>query len=585
MSALGTAQPWWKTSVCYQIYPRSFCDANGDGFGDIAGIRSKIDYLADLGVEVVWFSPMYVSPQQDNGYDIADYDHIDPRFGTDAEFDQMVAEFHDRGIRVVMDLVVNHTSDQHPWFQDALAGGRYRDYYIWRQARTMPVSYQPQPATSPNAAAPTGELVARGDEPNDWQSFFSGPAWTWHAPSQEYYLHLFANGQPDLNWDNPQLREDIFAMMRRWIDRGVDGFRMDVINLISKPEDLETEPMKPFGPHFHDYLQQMRREVFDAFPGRVFFTVGETPGATIADARATTDPLRRELDMVFQFEHVGLDHNHGNKFDPKPLHLPDLKHSLARWNQGLHQRGWNSLYLENHDQPRSVSRFGDDRTYWAPSATALAAMLHAHQGTPFIYQGQELGMTNYPFRDVSEFEDIESINYATVRSQTDRVRVADLMPGLRYSSRDNARTPMQWCDGTNAGFTTGTPWLGVNPNYRLINAAAQQRDPRSIRSFYQRLIRLRRELPILVEADFELRLDDDEALWWIERHWQSTALTAIGNFGSATRQITLPAGELILDNYSHLGMPSALAEGGGRSAVPQTVTLAPWQALWWMSRA
>ncbi len=517
---------WWRDRVVYQIYPRSFADSNGDGIGDLRGIIERVDHLAELGVGVVWLSPIYESPQDDNGYDISDYQAIDPTFGTLADFDELVAALHERDIRLVMDLVVNHTSDEHPWFVESASGrdSAKRDWYIWRD---------PKPD---------------GSEPNNWESFFSGSTWQLDEASGQYYLHLFSRKQPDLNWENPQVRQAIYAMMRWWLERGVDGFRMDVINLISKVEGLPDGPVGPTGrgscfeacangPRFHEFLAEMHREVFDAYPDRTFLTVGETPGIGLDDALKCSDPARREVDMVFQFEHVGLDNNPGDKFavERPDMRLADLAGNLAAWQEGMGEVGWNSLYFENHDQPRSVSRWGDEAEAWrAKSAKALAGMLHAHRGTPYVYQGQELGMINVPWTDLSEFRDLEVLNYVAARAAEGR-SFAELLPGISRVNRDNARTPMQWSDEPGAGFTTGEPWLALNPAAREINAAAQVGVAGSVFEFYRELIALRRELPVLVAGDFELlspALIDAErpTVWAVRRTLEGEKLTALANF-------------------------------------------------------
>lgn len=517
---------WWRDRVVYQIYPRSFADSNGDGIGDLRGIIERVDHLAELGVGVVWLSPIYASPQDDNGYDISDYQAIDPTFGTLADFDELVAALHERDIRLVMDLVVNHTSDEHPWFVESASGreSAKRDWYIWRD---------PKPD---------------GSEPNNWESFFSGPTWQFDEASGQYYLHLFSRKQPDLNWENPQVRQAIYAMMRWWLQRGVDGFRMDVINLISKVKGLPDGPVGPTGrgscfeacangPRFHEFLAEMHREVFDAYPDRTFLTVGETPGIGLDDALKCSDPARREVDMVFQFEHVGLDNNPGDKFavERPDMRLADLAGNLAAWQEGMGEVGWNSLYFENHDQPRSVSRWGDEAEEWrAKSAKALAGMLHAHRGTPYVYQGQELGMINVPWTKLSEFRDLEVLNYVAARAAEGR-SFAELLPGIARVNRDNARTPMQWSDEPGAGFTTGEPWLALNPAAREINAAAQVGVAGSVFEFYRELIALRRELPVLVAGEFELlspALIDAErpTVWAVRRTFEGEQLTALANF-------------------------------------------------------
>lgn len=563
------SDPWWKNAVVYQVYPRSFYDANDDGVGDLKGLRAYASRLVTLGVDAVWLSPVYVSPMRDNGYDIANYDAIDPAFGSLEDFEDVIDILHASGVRLIMDLVVNHTSIDHPWFQESCdSNSPKRDWYIWRAPRSECV---------PNEDAGPGEW--RGDEPNQWRSAFSGPTWTWHEPSQSYYMHLFSSEQPDLNWENPELRQEIYAMMRRWLDRGVDGFRMDVINLISKPENLyEDGPggldRAMFGPRFHEYMQEMRREVFDAYPDRTFLTVGEAPGATPDQAALTTDPARRELDMVFQFEHMGLDSADGDKFHPKPLHLPDMKRNLARWCMELEGRGWNSLYLSNHDQPRPVSRFGNDREFRHESATAWGSMLHAHKGTPFIYQGEEIGMANFPWESIDQFNDVETINYWRECVELGGQDPAEVWPGIVAMSRDNARTPVQWADSPHGGFgsSSAAPWLPVNPDYSEVNVSAQASDPHSTWSFYQKMIELRHCYEILTEGSFELLYAQDEHLWWVRREWNGEVLDAVANMSDEPHEIEIPEGEVLLANHA-----DATEQ---RSAG----VLRPWETMWiWRS--
>ena len=518
---------WWKNAVVYQIYPRSFADSNGDGIGDIPGITSRLDHLAALGVDVLWLSPVYRSPQDDNGYDISDYQDIDPSFGTLADFDELLAAVHRRGMKLVMDLVVNHSSDEHPWFAESRSSrdNPKRDWYWWRPAREGMEPGSP------------------GAEPNNWRSFFSGSAWQLDEATGEYYLHLFSRKQPDLNWENPEVREAVHAMMRWWLDRGVDGFRMDVINLVSKdpalPDGVVVDgseygdggPSYLCGPRIHEYLQEMHREVF-AGRDRHILTVGEMPGVTVEDASLFTDPERRELDMVFQFEHVGLDHG-TNKFDPRGLRLTDLKASLGRWQEGLAETGWNSLYWNNHDQPRIVSRFGDDGVHRVRSATMLATVLHLHRGTPYIYQGEELGMTNAPLTSIDDFRDIESLNHYT-EAVAGGAAPADVVASMRPMGRDNARTPMQWDASENAGFTTGTPWIAVNPNHAEINAETQLDDPASVFRHYRRLIDLRHSEPVVAHGDFTMLLPDDEQVYAFTRRLGDTTLLVLGNFTGGT---------------------------------------------------
>ncbi len=564
-AAAQTTAPWWTSAVVYQVYPRSFADSNGDGVGDLNGITSRLDHLERLGVDVIWLSPVYASPHADNGYDISDYQAIDPVFGTLEDFDALVAQVHARGMKLVMDLVVNHTSDEHPWFVESRSSrdNPKRDWYWWRPPREGFEAGQP------------------GAEPTNWGSFFSGPAWTLDEATGEYYLHLFDRKQPDLNWENPEVRQAVHAMMRWWLDRGVDGFRMDVINLISKDPALPDGATTGVGglgdgfPHFgtrpgvHDFLREMHREVFEGRSGE-FLTVGEMPGVTWEQARLFTDPARRELDMVFQFEHVSLDHGPGGKFDPKPLDLRDLKASLGRWQAALGEVGWNSLYWNNHDQPRVVSRFGDDDEHWRESATALATVLHLHRGTPFVYQGEELGMTNAPFAGVHEMRDVESLNHYRrfVAAGGDPESV---LRGLRAMGRDNARTPVQWDAGPNAGFTTGEPWLAVNPNHAWLNAQAQYDDPRSVFNHYRRLIRLRHDLPVVALGDFRMLLPDDPHVYAYERTLDDTRLLVVANLSGTPRTAELDrewtAADVVLANTEE-----ALVS-------PGRVDLRPWEAL------
>lgn len=550
---------WWRNAVIYQIYPRSFADSDGDGVGDLQGVIDHLDHLVALGVDAVWISPFYRSPMVDNGYDISNYRDVDPVFGDLGTFDRLVAAAHQRGLRVITDIVVNHTSDQHPWFREAVSSpdSPRRDWYVWRD---------PRPGTEGHDV-PVGQW--RGDEPNDWGAAFSGPAWTLDPASGQYYLHLFAPEQPDLNWDNPQVREAVFEMMRWWLDRGVDGFRLDVINLVSKPEGLvgaSSFEACCCGPRFHEFMAQMHDEVLDRDGGPVF-TVGETPGIALDDARLTSDPTRGELSMVFQFEHVDMDHPDG-KFRPIPFNLPDMKRNMARW-AGLCEVGWNSLYLGNHDQPRYVSRWGDEN--WRErSATAWAAMLHAHPGTPFIYQGDELGMTNAHLERIEDYRDLESLNHWRQAVGVDGQDPHEVMAGILAQSRDNARTPMQWDDGPQAGFTSATPWIGVNPNHTVINAADQVGRDDSVFAFHRRLCDLRHQLDVLVDGSVSLLEADDERLWWVERTLGDQRLVAVANMSAQplTEGLAdLPEGRVVLSNV-HL-------DGGEK-----VDGLAPWEVRW-----
>jgi oligo-1,6-glucosidase len=558
------AAPWWKRAVVYQIYPRSFADADGDGMGDLRGVLDHLDHLAGLGVDVLWLSPVYPSPQDDNGYDISDYQGIDPLFGTLDDFDELLCAVHARGMKLVMDLVVNHSSDEHPWFVDSRSSttAAKRDWYWWRPAREGMVPGAP------------------GAEPTNWGAAFGGPAWAYDELTGEYYLHLFSRKQPDLNWENPQVRRAVYAMMRWWLDRGVDGFRMDVINYISKDAALPDGRLTAgtayadgsasyvCGPRIHEFLQEMHREVFAGRDAELI-TVGEMPGVTVQEARLFTDPARGEVDMVFQFEHVTVDRG----ADPwllQPLRLTDLKASLGRWQAGLADVGWNSLYWNNHDQPRVVSRFGDDAAYRVESAKMLGTILHLHRGTPYVYQGEELGMTNAPFASIADFRDIEAFGHYTQAVDTEGRSPADVLTVLRARGRDNARTPMQWNASLHAGFTTGTPWLAVNPNFTEVNAAAAVADPDSVYHYYRRLIALRHTEPAVVDGDFTMLLPHDERLYAFTRRLGRTELLVIGNFtGSQVRAeiddaAVWASAELLLTNTA---------------APSENLTLRPWQAV------
>jgi oligo-1,6-glucosidase len=541
MTATGD-HPWWKTAVVYQVYPRSFADSDGDGIGDLPGITARLDHLAALGVDVLWLSPVYPSPQDDAGYDISDYQDIEPAFGTLADFDALLAAAHERGMKLVMDLVVNHTSDEHPWFAESRSSrdNPKRDWYWWRET------------------------------PNNWRSAFSGSAWELDEATGEHYLHLFSRKQPDLNWENPEVRAAIHSMMRWWLDRGVDGFRMDVINFISKDPALPDGSQAGWtgsehymnGPRIHEFLQEMHREVF---AGREqTLTVGEMPGVTLEEALLYTDPARGEVDMVFQFEHVQLDQGDA-KWDIRPLDLRALKASLGRWQTGLAQTGWNSLYWNNHDQPRAVSRFGDDGEHRARSAKLLGAILHLHRGTPYVYQGEELGMTNTRFERIEDFRDIESLNHyaEAVAAGEDPEAV---LAALRTKSRDNARTPMQWDASEHAGFTTGEPWIPANPNHTEINAEAALADPDSVFHHYRRLIELRHAEPVVAHGDFTMLLEDDERVYAFTRRLGDVELLVLGNFSGEEVAVDVPGwdgAELLIGNVAD--------PAGG-------LTLAPWEA-------
>ena len=506
---------WWKEAVIYQIYPRSFMDSNGDGIGDLKGITSRLDYLKYLGVDVIWLSPVYQSPNDDNGYDISDYRDIMDEFGTMEDFDEMLAQAHKRGIRIVMDLVVNHTSDEHKWFMESRKSkdNPYRDYYIWREGKED------------------------GSAPNNWGACFGGPAWEHDDETDMYYLHLFSKKQPDLNWENPKVREEVFDMMTWWCDKGIDGFRMDVISMISKTEEMPDGEVKdlygnpnPYcvnGPKVHAYLQEMNEKVLSKYD---IMTVGETPAVTTELAKQYAGEDTHELNMVFQFEHVEGDGKYGKWTDEK-VPLIRLKKIMSKWQTELYGKAWNSLFWDNHDQPRAVSRFGDDRPeHREVSAKMLATCLHMMQGSPYIYQGEELGMTNYPFRSEEEFRDIESVNAIKEWCDSGVVSKEDFWPCLLKKSRDNARTPVQWDDTENAGFTTGTPWIGVNPNYTEINAKAETADENSVFHYYKKLIALRKQNPIMVYGKYELLLEDSEELFVYTRTLEEEKLLVVCSF-------------------------------------------------------
>lgn len=532
MTHTDNTTPWWKQAVIYQIYPRSFCDSNGDGIGDIPGIISRLDYLRHLGIDAIWLSPVCRSPQDDNGYDISDYRDIDPLFGTLADMDRLIAEADKRGIRIIMDLVLNHSSDEHPWFREARKSrdNPYHDYYIWR-------------------------CGVPGTPPNGMQASFGGSAWEWVPEVEQYYLHQFSVKQPDLNWENPAVRRELYDMIRWWADRGVGGFRLDVIDHLGKDPDRE---IRTNGPRLHEFIREMRREAF-VKPGLV--TVGEAWSATPEIARLYSSPDGSELSMVFQFEHILLDQvPGGEKWDLAPLSLPKLKEVLCRWQQQLRGSGWNSLFWDNHDLPRIVSRWGDDGRYRVESAKMLAILLHGMQGTPYIYQGEELGMTNAPY-DIDEYRDIE-----TLHMYADRLAAGysedEIMDSIHAKGRDNARTPMQWTAGPNAGFTNGQPWIKVNPNYPEINAESQVHDPDSVFSCYQRLIRLRKEFPVFVDGSFDLLAPEDPSVFAYARTNPASRLVVICNFYGQTVEnpvdVSDPALRLLIGSYPAVSDPRML---------------------------
>ncbi|WP_438351697.1 glycoside hydrolase family 13 protein [Paenibacillus sp. FA6] len=515
---------WWQTAVIYQVYPRSFQDSDGDGIGDLKGIIQRLDYLEKLGITAIWLSPVFQSPNDDNGYDISDYQAIMTEFGTMDDMDELIEQADQRNIKIIMDLVVNHTSDEHKWFVESRKSkdNPYRDYYVWRD----PIN---------------------GEEPNSMRSTFSGSAWDYDEESGQYFLHLFSKRQPDLNWENEKVRQEVWDMMNFWLHKGVGGFRMDVIDLVGKIPD---EEITGNGPKLHDYLQEMYRETIGKYD---VLTVGETWGATPEIAKLYSDPKRNELSMVFQFEHIGLDQENGKeKWDLKALEVNELKQVLSKWQTALGNEGWNSLFWNNHDLPRIVSRWGNDSTYHAESAKMFAILLHLMKGTPYIYQGEEIGMTNYPVSDISEINDIESVNMYHERLAIGYEK-KEILASINAKGRDNARTPMQWENTENAGFTTGSPWLHVNPNYRGINVKANLADSNSIFFCYQRLIELRKENPIVVWGDFELVSDVPEQVFMYLRKYEDDTWAVVANFGAEETTLRLPdlgqIDDVIISNY------------------------------------
>lgn len=549
---------WWKEAVVYQIYPRSFQDSNGDGVGDIPGITSRLPYLRELGVDVIWLSPFYRSPGGDNGYDISDYQDVQPEFGTLADFDAMLSRAHELGLKVVIDLVVNHTSEEHTWFRESRKSrdNPYRDYYIWRDG-------------------------VNGGPPNNWGSVFSGSAWKLDETTGQYYLHTFGEFQPDLNWDNPAVRQEVFKMMRWWCDRGVDGFRMDVISMISKTPEMPDGPKRegdlygsfaPYvinGPRVHEFLREMNREVLSRYD---LLTVGECSGLTVEQACRYANADGSELTMAFQFEHMDLDGGESFKWNLRKMDLVELKENLSKWQYALAGKAWNSLYWCNHDQPRIVSRLGDDSSFELRerSAKALALCIHMMQGTPYVYEGEELGMTNGDFTALEDFRDIESLNAFRELTEGGVMEPEEMLRCLRYKSRDNSRTPMQWTAGENAGFTTGTPWIRVNANHTEINAEEQLTRPDSVFHFYQKLIALRHSHEIIVYGAYQLLWPEDKQLFAYTRQWEGRTLLVVCNFTGEEVHATLPDGfagrELLISN-----MPDTKVE--------QSMTLRPWEAF------
>ncbi|PKP58576.1 glucohydrolase [Candidatus Atribacteria bacterium HGW-Atribacteria-1] len=532
---------WWKEGVVYQIYPRSFNDSNGDGIGDLKGITQKLDYLKELGIDIIWLSPVYKSPNEDNGYDISNYQDIMDEFGTMEDMEELLVKIHKRGMKLIMDLVANHTSDEHLWFIESRSSkdSPYRDFYIWKKDKN-------------------------GQPPNNWESYFGGSTWEYDETTNEYYLHLFSKKQPDLNWENPRVREEIYRMMKWWLDKGIDGFRMDVINMISKVQDLPDREIKkgykygngkPYflnGPKVHKYLQEMNEKVLSKYD---IMTVGETPGVTPEIAIKYVNEDFRELNMVFQFELMELDQQPGNKWEPRKWNLVELKEIFTKWYEGLKEKGWNSLYMSNHDQPRMVSRFGDNDQYRIESAKMLVTLLHTFPGTPYIYQGEEIGMTNVAFDSIKDYRDIRTLNFYRERIKEGHSE-EKIMEAIHRISRDNARTPMQWDDSPNAGFTTGTPWVKVNPNYQEINVAKALKDSNSIFYYYQKLIQLRKENLIIVYGDYQPILENDEYIYAYLRILDQDRLVIILNFFADSVTFNLPDNinykdkEVLISNYN-----------------------------------
>lgn len=519
----GGGSAWWKNAVIYQIYPRSFADSNGDGTGDLQGIISRLDYLKELGIDAIWLSPVYRSPQDDNGYDISDYRDIDPIFGTLKDMEELIREAGNRGIRIIMDLVLNHSSDEHVWFQEAKKNrdNPFHEYYVWRDG-------------------------TEGKLPNDMKAAFGGPAWEWVPEAGQYYFHQFSVKQPDLNWENPKLRREIYDMINWWIAKGVGGFRLDVIDQIAKEPD---KGITNNGPRLHEYLRELSKETFQKAD---LVTVGEAWGATTELAKLYSNPDGSELSMVFQFEHICLDQEEGGeKWDLAPLPFIRLKEVISRWQTELYQKGWNSLFWDNHDLPRIVSRWGDDGKYRVESAKMLAILLHGMQGTPYIYQGEELGMTNVAY-EIDDYRDIETLNFYKERMEKG-FREEEVMRSIHAKSRDNARTPMQWDDGANAGFTDGKPWIRINPNYREINARQQVEDEDSVFTCYKKLIGFRKKYPVFVDGEFKMLLYEDENIFAYTRTNKRERLLVICNFYGRT--VRCPLGmpdmseKLLIGNY------------------------------------
>ncbi len=551
---------WWKDSLVYQIYPRSFQDSNGDGIGDINGIRQRLEYLKDLGVDVIWLSPVYQSPNDDNGYDISDYQAIMEEFGTMEDFDRMLEEIHGLGMKLVMDLVVNHTSDEHPWFRESRKSrdNPYREYYVWKEPRAGA-------RIRPGAARP-GETDEAA--PNNWASRFRGSAWEWEEATGMYYLHMFSKKQPDLNWENPKVRREIYDMMTWWGRKGIDGFRMDVISMLSKNQDYPDGELKdgnPYGeglpyyangPRIHEFIKEMNREVLSKFD---WMTVGEGVGVGPEEALDYAGFQSHELNMMFHFEHVEISPGPYGKWNNNPADLVELKQVLSRWQTKLEGKAWNSLFWENHDYPRAVSRFGsDDPRYRELSAKMLAICLYLMKGTPYVYQGQELGMTNCPFTELSDYRDIEIHRVYHEMVEEGGIPHEEMMTYIHHTGRDNARTPMQWDDTPGAGFSTGVPWIPLNPNYKEINVKEQQSRQDSVYWFYKNLFRFRKDSQIVKEGTYRLLLPEHPGVFAYERCFKGQRLLVACNFTPQYQELFLSAlteknPEVVLRNYEETG--------------------------------
>ena len=543
---------WWQNGVIYQIYPKSFQDTTGSGTGDLRGVTYRLDYLKTLGVDAIWLTPFYVSPQVDNGYDVANYTAIDPAYGTLDDFDELVAEAKARGIRIVLDMVLNHSSTQHAWFRESLnKESPYREFYIWRDGEP-------------------------GIPPNNWRSKFGGNAWQWHAESEQYYLHLFAPEQADLNWENPAVRAELKKVCEFWADRGVDGLRLDVVNLISKDQAFPSDPdgdgrrFYTDGPRAHEFLQEMSRDVFTP---RELMTVGEMSSTSLENCQQYAALDGRELSMTFNFHHLKVDYPGGEKWTLAKPDYVALKALFSHWQQGMHNRAWNALFWCNHDQPRIVSRFGDEGEYRLPAAKMLAMVLHGMQGTPYVYQGEEIGMTTPHFTQITDYRDVESHNMFAERLAQGQ-DAQTLLAILASKSRDNSRTPMQWNSEAHGGFTTGTPWIALCDNYEAINVDTALNDPNSVFYTYQQLISLRKTTPILTWGDYQDLLPDHPALWCYRRQWKGQTLLVVANLSAELQhwQPDAAHGEwtALISNYDEV------------ASAPSEMTLRPYEAVWWL---